>query len=79
MTKSGALEAFRFRGEREQDRKRKLIVRFDGERFTVDARPIRGFDSARTAYFEHDWGRFLSGEIYDTTDDETAWVVSEAG
>jgi succinate dehydrogenase / fumarate reductase, flavoprotein subunit len=61
----GPLEAFRFRAERKQDRTRKLIVRGDGAGFACEARPIRRRDPSIAAYFERDWGRFLSGAIYE--------------
>ena len=63
--RSGALEAFRFRAERVEDRSRKLIARGDGDGFVVETRPIRRRDRAKAAYFERDWGTFLSGAIYD--------------
>ena len=66
MAKSGALEAFRFRAEREQDRGRKIIVRRDGDSFVCETREIRRHDRAKPIYFERDWGRFLSGAIYQT-------------
>jgi aspartate oxidase len=66
-TKSGPLEAFRFRAERRQDRAHKIMVRFDGERFLIEMRETRKHDRAKPAYFERDWTRFLSGAIYVTS------------
>ena len=63
--KSGALEAFRFRAERGEDRSCKLVVRREADGFVVEARPIRRRDRAKAAYFERDWGQFLSGAIYE--------------
>jgi succinate dehydrogenase / fumarate reductase, flavoprotein subunit len=65
FAKVGSLEAFRFRGERGQDREQKIVIRFDGEGFVCEIRPIRRRGRAPLAYFERDWGRFLSGAIYE--------------
>ncbi len=64
-TRYGPLEAFRFRAERNQDRRVKIIVRCEPKGFVCETRPLRQFDATRTAYFERDWGRFLSGALYD--------------
>ena len=64
ITRQGPLEAFRFRAERAEDRSQKLFVRRDGDGFVCESRSIRRRDSAETAYFERDWGRFLSGAIF---------------
>ena len=32
---------------------------------SCEARPIRRRDRAKAAYFERDWGQFLSGAIYE--------------
>jgi len=65
ITRLGPLEAYRFRGERTDDRARKTFVRLVGDSFVCDPRPIRRRDRAETAYFERDWGRFLSGAIFE--------------
>ena len=65
ITRLGPLEAFRFRAERTDDRVRKTFVRLVDDSFVCDPRPIRRRDRAETAYFERDWGRFLSGEIFE--------------
>jgi succinate dehydrogenase / fumarate reductase, flavoprotein subunit len=65
ITRLGPLEAYRFRAERTDDRARKTFVRLVGDSFVCDPRPIRRRDRAETAYFERDWGRFLSGEIFE--------------
>jgi len=65
LARSGALDEFRFRAEREPDRTEKIVVRFDGESFACQFRPIRRRDRSSAAYFERDWGRFLSGAIYE--------------
>jgi succinate dehydrogenase/fumarate reductase flavoprotein subunit len=63
-TRHGPLEAYRFRAERTRDRAHKQVVAWDGEGFTIERRPIRARDPRAVAYFERDWGRFLSGAIY---------------
>ncbi len=40
------------------------MVRWEGERFVCETRPIRRRDRAKKAYFERDWPLFLSGAIY---------------
>ncbi len=64
MTKAGALEAFRFRAERKEDRAKKIVTRRDGDGFKVEMQALRKHDRTKPAYFERDWGRFLSGAIY---------------
>jgi succinate dehydrogenase / fumarate reductase flavoprotein subunit len=59
------LAAFRFRAERAGDRDRKIVTRREGDRFVCDSRDIRRRDAKRTAFFERDWGAYLSGEIFD--------------
>jgi succinate dehydrogenase / fumarate reductase flavoprotein subunit len=69
VTRLGPLEPFRFRAERAEDRARKMFVRFDGDGFACDSRPIRRRDRTKAAYFERDWARFLSGAIFETESD----------
>jgi hypothetical protein len=71
ITRLGPLEAYRFRAERARDRAQRLFVRFNGEGFVCDSRPIRRRDRTKTAYFERDWARFLSGAIFEGESDET--------
>src|ERR1700722_11087098 len=65
ITRLGPLEAYRVRAERTDDRARKTFVRLVDDSFVCDPRPIRRRDRAETAYFERDWGRFLSGAIFE--------------
>jgi succinate dehydrogenase/fumarate reductase flavoprotein subunit len=69
-TRLGALEAFRFRAERAEDRARKIFIRRAGDAFACETRAIRRRDRAKSAYFERDWGRFLSGAIFKAGADE---------
>ncbi len=64
QSRLGPLDDYRFRTERESDRERQIVVRWEGGRFVCETRPIRRRDRARTAYFERDWPEFLSGAIY---------------
>ena len=72
-TRMGPLEHFRFRAERKEDRARKIVVRLEGDGFVTQMREVRRRDRTKPAYFERDWGRFLSGAIYaDTPMGETS-------
>ena len=64
ITRLRPLEAYRFRAERTDDRARKTFVRLVDDSFVCNPQPIRRRNRAETAYFERDWGRFLSGEIF---------------
>ena len=68
MIRLGPLEPFRFRAERAEDRAGKMFARLDCDGFVCDSRPIRRRDGAKAAYFERDWGRFLSGAIFEGDD-----------
>ena len=59
-----SLEDYRFRSERPEDRESKQVVRRSGEGFDCERRPVRRRDPGEIAYFERDWGLFLSDEIY---------------
>jgi succinate dehydrogenase / fumarate reductase, flavoprotein subunit len=64
VTRTGPLEAFRFRAERKQDRAEKIAIRFENGASACSFKQIRRHDHSRTAYFERDWAEFLSGTIY---------------
>jgi succinate dehydrogenase / fumarate reductase flavoprotein subunit len=64
VTRTGALEAFRFRAERKQDRAEKVAIRFENGAFACSFQQIRRHDHSRAAYFERDWAAFLTGAIY---------------
>jgi succinate dehydrogenase / fumarate reductase, flavoprotein subunit len=63
QTRLGPLAEHRFVPERKPDRERQLVVRRLGDGFACFPRAIRRRDRAK-AYFERDWGAFLSGAIY---------------
>jgi len=64
VTRTGPLEAFRFRTERKQDRAEKIAIRFENGAFVCSFQPVRRHDHGQAAYFERDWAEFLTGGIY---------------
>jgi hypothetical protein len=64
QTRLGPLVDYRFVPERKEDRERQIAVRRAGEGFAWVARPLRRRDRAAKAYFELDWGKFLSGVLF---------------
>lgn len=66
MSAKGPLTEVRFREEREGDRAGQILVRMDGERMVISARPNRRFDDGARAFFERDWPAWLTGAIYGT-------------
>jgi len=68
VTRTGPLEAFRFRAERQQDRAEKIAIRFESGSFVCSFQPVRRHDHSQAAYFERDWAEFLTGAIYASGD-----------
>lgn len=64
ITRTGPLEAFRFRAERKQDQCEKIAIRYENGAFTCSFPRIRRHDHSQAAYFERDWAEFLTGAIY---------------
>ena len=64
MTQNGPLTEFRFLPERACDRETRIFVRYDGERFSCDERPVRRRARDDPPFFERDWPQFLTGSIY---------------
>jgi succinate dehydrogenase/fumarate reductase flavoprotein subunit len=64
VTRTGPLEAFRFRTERQQDRAEKIAIRFESGSFVCSFQAVRRHDHSQAAYFERDWAEFLTGAIY---------------
>jgi hypothetical protein len=64
ITRTGPLEAFRFRAERKQDRAEKIAIRFENGAFTCSFQRVRRHDHSQAAYFERDWAEFLTGAIF---------------
>jgi succinate dehydrogenase/fumarate reductase flavoprotein subunit len=67
QTRLGPLAGYRFVPERKADRERQIAVRRDGDGFACVQRPIRRRDRTTKAYFERDWGTFLSGGVFRDT------------
>ena len=65
MGRSGPLEAFRFRRERQADRQEQIVIRAEGETLSVRTRPNRPFDETARSFFERDWPDWLTGRIYE--------------
>ena len=63
--RSGPLEDYRFRKERDTQKSEKIVVRLDGETLHVSIRPNRPFDESAKSFFERDWPDWLTGRIYD--------------
>ncbi|KUF10711.1 oxidoreductase [Pseudoponticoccus marisrubri] len=68
QARSGPLDAYRFRSERQADQKEQILVRLDQGRIKVSTRPNRPFDETAKAFFERDWPAWLTGGIYDLQD-----------
>jgi len=64
-TAGGPLEACRFRTERAADRQEQIVVRLDGDRFSVTTRPNRQLDEGARSFFERDWTAWLTGRVFD--------------
>ena len=67
MTRTGPLEAYRFRPEREADRREQIRIRRDGAGFAVGASPLRLRPHGERPFFEAHWPDFLTGAIYGET------------
>ncbi len=63
-TRTGTVEAFRFREETDLNTGEQLCVRYDGQQMSVSKRPNRTFDEAAKTFFERDWPAWLTGTIY---------------
>lgn len=65
QSRSGALEEFRFRNEKDEHRNEQIIIHKADEHMEVHTRPNRSFDESAKSFFERDWPAWLTGEIYD--------------
>lgn len=68
VARTGILEDFRFRQERDEDRHEQIIVQREGKAMKVSVRANRVFDEKATHFFERDWSAWLTGAIYDVED-----------
>jgi succinate dehydrogenase / fumarate reductase flavoprotein subunit len=64
MTNTGPLEEYRFLAERPEDREVQILLKWDGEKFTIRTRKLRERERIERPFFERDWPDFLTGEIY---------------
>lgn len=64
-SRSGPLEEFRFRKERDEQRKEQIVVHLGTGGMEVRTRPNRTVDDSAKSFFERDWPAWLTGEIYD--------------
>jgi len=60
----GALHEYRFREERIVDRENKLVLRWHGDGFNIDQRPLRTIEDLDRIFFEKNWSHYLAGSIY---------------
>ena len=65
LSKSGPLEEFRFRKERDEHRHEQIVVRMGTGGFDIHTRQNRTFDESAKSFFERDWPAWLTGRIYD--------------
>lgn len=65
LARSGPLQEFRFRKERQAHRDEQIVVCVDGETMAISTRPNRTFDESAKSFFERDWPAWLTGAIYD--------------
>lgn len=65
MARTGSLDEYRFRKERDVHRDEQIVVCLVGEELKVSTRPNRPFDENATSFFERDWPDWLTGRIYD--------------
>lgn len=65
LARDGAMEDYRFKSERAEQRAEQIVVRRAGDGFLCQTRPIRRRDRNHLPVFERDWPAFLSGAIYD--------------
>ncbi|MFW5829442.1 MAG: oxidoreductase, partial [Planctomycetota bacterium] len=56
---------WRFRNEHEQLRSIKQVLRWQGDAFHIEHRPLRNREDPTSIFFEKDWAHFLAGSITD--------------
>lgn len=65
LARSGPLQDYRFRKERDAHREEQIVVRLDGDAIRLSTRANRSFDESARSFFERDWPAWLTGRIYD--------------
>ncbi|OWV88683.1 oxidoreductase [Rhizobium sp. N122] len=68
--RTGPLEEYRFRREREEDRDEQIVVRLEGDEIRLSKRANRSLDETARSFFERDWPAWLTGRIYHLPVDE---------
>ncbi|GAB9039328.1 FAD-binding protein [Escherichia coli] len=69
QTRNGFCDAWRFRSERTEDKKDKLLIHYCNGIFHVRETPVREFPIIRGIWFEKNWPGFLNGTIYQPQDE----------
>lgn len=69
QTRNGFCDAWRFRSERTEDKKDKLLIHYCKGIFHVRETPVREFPIIRGIWFEKNWPGFLNGTIYQPQDE----------
>lgn len=62
--RSGTCEAWRFRPERDEDKRCKFTVRYQEGHFILEKKPLRTLPDLSKIYFERNWPDFLTGKIF---------------
>jgi succinate dehydrogenase / fumarate reductase flavoprotein subunit len=65
LTRSGPIEEYRFRKERDDHKDEQIVVKLDGNEMKISTRPNRKFDESAKSFFERDWPAWLTGGIFD--------------
>jgi succinate dehydrogenase / fumarate reductase, flavoprotein subunit len=63
-TRTGPLQAYRFRPERAGDAREQIHVRRDGSTFAVSTAQLRAKPGGERPFFEANWPDYLTGAIY---------------
>ncbi len=70
LARSGPLDDFRFRAEREDQKREQITVRFEAGQMHVATRPNRLVDETARSFFERDWPDWLTGRIFAQAGDD---------
>ena len=65
-TRSGPLQEYRFRKEREAHRSEQVVVKLEDNQLKISTRANHTFDENVRSFFERDWPAWLTGKVYDT-------------
>ncbi|MCV6547648.1 MAG: FAD-binding protein [Cohaesibacter sp.] len=69
MARSGPLTDYCFVVEKDEDRKKQILVHLQDDAFLVSERENRSFDEGKRSFFERDWPAWLTGSIYQPSSD----------